>query len=74
MLRDEARHAHYTGSERATHVLDNWSSLLPKFVKVFPHEYKRVLGVARTEAQKAVHVASAVTGGAPVEPVGATRK
>jgi glutamate synthase domain-containing protein 3 len=64
----------YTGSERATQVLDNWSSLLPKFVKVFPHEYKRVMGVARTEAQKAVKVPSAVTGGASMEPVGATRK
>jgi hypothetical protein len=30
--------------------LENWGSLLPKFVKVFPHEYKRVLGVKRQVA------------------------
>jgi glutamate synthase domain-containing protein 3 len=40
-----ARHAEETGSERANWILDNFEGLLPKFVKVFPHEYKRVLGV-----------------------------
>ena len=42
-----ARHAEHTGSPRANWILDNWDRLLPKFVKVFPHEYKRVLGVKR---------------------------
>jgi len=41
------RHANLTGSPRAKWVLENWDALLPKFVKVFPHEYKRVLGVQR---------------------------
>ena len=41
------RHLEYTGSPRAEWVLDNWSTMLPQFVKVFPHEYKRVLGVER---------------------------
>jgi glutamate synthase domain-containing protein 3 len=45
-----ARHAEETGSARANFVLDNFDTLLPKFVKVFPHEYKRVLGVKRQEA------------------------
>jgi glutamate synthase domain-containing protein 2/glutamate synthase domain-containing protein 1/glutamate synthase domain-containing protein 3 len=45
-----ARHAEETGSPRANWILDNFEALLPKFVKVFPHEYKRVLGVARQEA------------------------
>jgi glutamate synthase domain-containing protein 3 len=45
-----ARHAEETSSARANWVLDNFEALLPKFVKVFPHEYKRVLGVARQEA------------------------
>jgi glutamate synthase domain-containing protein 3 len=44
-----ARHAESTGSTRANWILDNWGDLLPKFVKVFPHEYKRVLGVKRQE-------------------------
>ena len=42
-----ARHAEETGSPRANWILENWDSLLPKFVKVFPHEFKRVLGVPR---------------------------
>src|SRR5260370_21975613 len=44
-----ARHVEATGSSRAKWVLENWITMLPKFVKVFPHEYKRVLGVARSE-------------------------
>ena len=43
------RHVEDTGSPRAQWILENWSDMLPKFVKVFPHEYKRVLGVARTQ-------------------------
>ncbi len=44
-----ARHAEETGSSLANRILDNWDAVLPKFVKVFPHEYKRVLGVPRQE-------------------------
>ena len=42
-----ARHAEHTGSPRANWILENLDSMLPKFVKVFPHEYKRVLGLKR---------------------------
>ncbi|MGD1098577.1 MAG: glutamate synthase-related protein, partial [Bryobacteraceae bacterium] len=42
-----ARHAEETGSPRANWILENWDSMLSSFVKVFPHEYKRVLGVQR---------------------------
>jgi glutamate synthase domain-containing protein 3 len=45
-----ARHAEETSSTRANWILDNFDQLLPKFVKVFPHEYKRVLGVMKKEA------------------------
>jgi glutamate synthase domain-containing protein 2/glutamate synthase domain-containing protein 1/glutamate synthase domain-containing protein 3 len=45
-----ARHRDLTGSPRAAWVLEHWVDAQPKFIKVFPHEYKRVLGVARTEA------------------------
>jgi glutamate synthase domain-containing protein 3 len=41
------RHFDATGSPRAKWILENWGTMLPKFVKVFPHEYKRVLGVPR---------------------------
>jgi glutamate synthase domain-containing protein 3 len=44
-----ARHFETTGSPRAEWILENWSEMLPKFVKVFPHEYKRVLGISRRE-------------------------
>jgi glutamate synthase domain-containing protein 3 len=53
------RHVDYTGSPRGEWILENWSEMLPKFLKVFPHEYKRVLGVARTQEKiKAVPVAA----------------
>jgi len=41
------RHARLTESPRAQWILEKWSDMLPRFVKVFPHEYKRVLGVPR---------------------------
>jgi glutamate synthase (NADPH/NADH) large chain len=36
-------HRHYTGSERAKLILDNWEAYLPKFVKVMPVEYRKAL-------------------------------
>jgi glutamate synthase domain-containing protein 3 len=42
------RHWELTGSRRARWILDNWMETLPRFIKVFPHEFKRVLGVSRT--------------------------
>jgi len=42
-----ARHAELTGSPQAKWILENWDATLPKFIKVFPHEYKRVLGIPR---------------------------
>jgi glutamate synthase (ferredoxin) len=41
------RHHQLTGSRRAKAILDNWAESLPRFIKVFPHEFKRVLGVSR---------------------------
>src|ERR1700676_5319910 len=42
-----ARHLALTGSPRAAWILDNWPEALSRFIKVFPHEHKRVLGVSR---------------------------
>jgi len=43
-LRDlVTEHRDRTGSPVAQRVLDEWETLLPKFVKVFPTDYKRVL-------------------------------
>ncbi|MGB7602289.1 MAG: glutamate synthase-related protein, partial [Candidatus Sulfotelmatobacter sp.] len=41
------RHLELTGSRRAKWILENWTDLLPRFIKVFPHEFKRALGVSR---------------------------
>jgi glutamate synthase domain-containing protein 3 len=38
------RHLRYTGSRKAAGILDEWKACLPFFVKVFPMEYRRVLG------------------------------
>jgi glutamate synthase domain-containing protein 3 len=45
-----SRHSELTGSPQAKWILGNWSETLPKFIKVFPHEYKRVLGIPRVQA------------------------
>jgi glutamate synthase domain-containing protein 3 len=45
------KHAELTGSPRARWILDNWYAMLPRFVKVFPHEFKRVLNVKRSQVQ-----------------------
>lgn len=37
------RHANYTGSQKAAQVLASWEEMVPKFVKVMPKDYKRVL-------------------------------
>jgi len=45
------RHATLTGSARAKSVLADWDAKLPKFVKVMPKDYKRVLeSIARAQA------------------------
>ncbi|MFM9850985.1 MAG: glutamate synthase large subunit [Hyphomicrobiaceae bacterium] len=38
-----ARHAHYTNSARAQHILENWKDCQPKFKKVMPVDYRRAL-------------------------------
>ena len=43
------RHLALTGSRRARKILDSWADMLPRFIKIYPHEFKRVLGVARVQ-------------------------
>jgi glutamate synthase domain-containing protein 3 len=58
MLED---HHRWTGSQRARDLLDNWAEARAKFVKVFPHEYRRALGEihAAKEAASTIAVAKA---------------
>jgi glutamate synthase (NADPH) large chain len=37
------KHLEYTGSARARQVLDDWGQMVPRFVKVMPNDYKRML-------------------------------
>ncbi|HEX2854524.1 MAG TPA: glutamate synthase large subunit [Opitutaceae bacterium] len=46
------KHLDYTKSERAKAVLADWDTFLPKFVKVMPKDYKRMLAcIERAQAQ-----------------------
>jgi glutamate synthase (NADPH/NADH) large chain len=56
-------HHRWTGSLRAREILDQWETARARFVKVMPHEYKRVLAgrAAKAQAQPAstpTHTAS----------------
>ncbi len=53
-------HHRWTGSLRARELLDHWETARGRFVKVFPHEYKRALGEmgARREASAATRKAA----------------
>ena len=46
------RHADYTGSARAKAMLTDWETWREKFVKVYPHEYKRALTEIAAAGQK----------------------
>jgi len=61
-------HLRWTGSLRARELLDTWEEARGRFVKVFPHEYKRALGemAAKREAQAATEKAKAPVGKASV--------
>ncbi len=54
------RHLRLTGSPRAAWILENWASVLPLFVKVFPQDYRRVLGRERSVLQPPIFVPTAV--------------
>ncbi len=41
------QHVKATGSRRGQWILDHWGEMVSKFVKVFPHDYKKVLGIPR---------------------------
>jgi glutamate synthase (NADPH/NADH) large chain len=46
------RHYEETGSPRAAEILADWDVYLPRFVRVFPREYRRVLTERATKAEK----------------------
>ena len=52
-------HHRWTGSLRARQILDQWSQARLKFVKVFPHEYRRALTEASAARARAAATAQA---------------
>ncbi len=46
-------HAKYTGSRRAREILEKWTQYRPRFVKIFPKEYRRALGELAAAQRKA---------------------
>ncbi|MDD8017137.1 MAG: glutamate synthase large subunit [Bacteroidota bacterium] len=50
------KHVDYTGSRRGQLILDKWKNFSKKFVKVFPLDYKRVLGVAKPPLKDEIKV------------------
>jgi glutamate synthase domain-containing protein 3 len=59
-LRDlVAEHERRTGSPVARRVLDGWDALLPRFVKVFPTDYKRVLAELERQEEEAAEARAA---------------
>ncbi len=46
------KHLDYTGSARAKEIIDNWEQSLPKFIKVTPYEYMKVLEEEKLEFLK----------------------
>ena len=53
-------HVKATASPRGQWILENWGEMVRQFVKVFPHEYKRVLGIPRFAPQATPHIPQAV--------------
>jgi len=46
------KHLDYTKSPRAKEVLANWEQMVPKFVKILPKDYKRMLAcIERAQSQ-----------------------
>jgi glutamate synthase domain-containing protein 3 len=48
------RHVRYTASTLAQKLLDRWKSTQPKFVKIMPKDYKRVLAAITKARQTGV--------------------
>ena len=46
-----SKHVEATNSPRGQWILENWEQMSQKFIKVFPREYKRVLGVVKAVPQ-----------------------
>jgi len=62
-------HHRWTGSQRARDILDHWADSRSKFLKVFPHEYKRALGEQNAAKEAADTIAQAKAPAPAAKPV-----
>jgi glutamate synthase (ferredoxin) len=46
------KHVHWTQSAHGRRILERWQELLPKFVRVLPHDYRRVVEAQHKMRQK----------------------
>ena len=44
-------HFEYTGSAKAQKIIEAWEQMLPRFVKIFPRPYRRILQERRTKQE-----------------------
>jgi len=51
------KHLHYTNSDVARRILDDWAGLLPKFVKVMPVDYRNALAQMQSSRSRPPSVA-----------------
>jgi glutamate synthase domain-containing protein 2/glutamate synthase domain-containing protein 1/glutamate synthase domain-containing protein 3 len=56
------KHVKYTESTVAKHILTNWNTVLPQFIKVYPIDYRRVIEEAQEIRQKEETVDKAEVG------------
>ncbi|MBC7942112.1 MAG: glutamate synthase subunit alpha, partial [Chitinophagaceae bacterium] len=61
-------HHRWTGSLRAREILDHWAESRARFVKVFPHEYKRALAGRAAKAEAATATSKARASAVAVAP------
>jgi glutamate synthase domain-containing protein 2/glutamate synthase domain-containing protein 3 len=56
-------HHRWTGSLRAREIIDHWSDMRAKFVKVYPHEYRRALTEMNAAREASATIAKAQSPG-----------
>ncbi len=54
------RHVEHTGSRKGGEILERWAEMVPRFVKVYPNDYRRVLDAQKELARSGVSKEAAV--------------
>jgi glutamate synthase domain-containing protein 3 len=52
------KHVSYTGSRYASHLLQDWIEMYPRFVKVMPIDYRRALERIKKDESRETEVVS----------------